>query len=301
VSVTRLVHLTLGAFAVAAMGSLVAARASVAPSTALAQFAFAREDWADVGSARIFYRDSGGTGVPVVLLHAATGSSAVWEHQLPSFIAAGFRVVAYDRRGYGRTEIKDPAAPSSTAADDLTGLLTHLGVDRVHLVGTAAGGIVAVDFALSFPERLRSLVVANSIVGVQDEDYLALSGRLRPTPQFDALPAEFRELGPSYRASNDEGTRQWISLEQRSRASGTRVAPQATRNRITFKMLESLKVPALMLTGDADLYSPPPVLRLIAARIPGSETVIVDDAGHSAYWEQPDVFNTTVLDFIRRH
>jgi len=297
----RLVELALVAFAIATMESLVPSVSAVQASPSLGQPAFAREGWADVGSARIFYRDSGGTGVPVVLLHAATGSSAVWEYQLPSFIAAGFRIIAYDRRGYGRTEIKDAAAPASTAADDLAGLLTHLGVDRVHLVGTAAGGIVVVDFALSFPERLRSAVVANSIVGVQDEDYLTLSSRLRPTPQFNALPAEFRELGPSYRASNEEGTRRWTALEQRSRAPGIPAAPQAMRNRITFKLLESLKVPVLMLTGDADLYSPPPVLRLIAARIHGSESAIVDDAGHSAYWEQPDVFNKTVLDFIRRH
>jgi pimeloyl-ACP methyl ester carboxylesterase len=297
---TRLVDLTLVAFAIATMGTLVSSGSGVQPPPSPAQSALAREDWADVGNARIFYRDSGGTGIPVVLLHAATGSSAVWEHQLPSFIAAGFRVIAYDRRGYGRTEIKDPAA-ASTAADDLAGLLTHLKVDRVHLVGTAAGGIVVVDFALSFPERLRSAVVANSIVGVQDEDYLTLSSRLRPSPQFNALPAEFRELGPSYRASNEEGTRRWIALEQRSRAPGTPAGPQTMRNRITFKLLESIKAPVLMLTGDADLYSPPPVLRLIASRIPGSESAIVDDAGHSAYWEQPDVFNKTVLEFIRRH
>jgi pimeloyl-ACP methyl ester carboxylesterase len=88
--------------------------------------------------------------------------------------------------------------------------MDHLGLDRIHLVGTAAGAIGSLDFALSFPQRLRSLVVANSIGGVQDEDYLALGRRLRP-PQFDALPAEVRELGPSYRAADPEGTRRWMS------------------------------------------------------------------------------------------
>src|SRR5262245_56495174 len=102
-------------------------------------------------------------------MHAATGSSRAWEHQLPAFTHAGLRVVAPDRRGWGRT-VADPTSgpPSGTAADDLRALAQHLSLGRFHLVGTAAGGIAALDFALAFPERLRSLVVANSIGGVQD-------------------------------------------------------------------------------------------------------------------------------------
>ena len=121
----------------------------------------------------------------VVFLHAGSGSSRMWEHQIPDFTGAGYRFVAYDRRAEG------------AAVEDLEALVEHLGLDRFHLVGTAAGGIVAVDYALSFPQRLRSLVVANSIVGVQDEEYLELTRRLRPAPEFNAIPAEIRELGPS--------------------------------------------------------------------------------------------------------
>src|SRR5712692_3946169 len=148
---------------------------------------------------RLWYEHSG-SGVPVIFLHAATGSSRVWEHQVAAFTKAGYGFIAWDRRGYGRS-VSDPAGPQpGAAADDLQGLVDALGIDRFHLVGTAAGGIVAIDYALSFPQRLRSLVIANSIGGVQDEDYLDLQRRLRPAPQFAALPPEVRELGPSYRA-----------------------------------------------------------------------------------------------------
>src|SRR4029077_18285016 len=99
-----------------------------------------------------------------------------------------------------------------------TPLFRSLGIDRFHLVGTAAGGFVALDFAMSFPQRMRSLVVANSIGGVQDEDYLELGRRIRPTPQFEALPPDFRELGPSYRAANPGGAQRWLELERTSRA-----------------------------------------------------------------------------------
>ena len=248
---------------------------------------------------RIWYRDTGGSGATVVFVHAATGSSQVWEHQLPAFTAAGYRVVTYDRRGFGRSVIDPSGVQPGTGPDDLLALINRLGIDRFHLVGTAAGGGIALDFALSFPQRLRSLVVANAIGGVQDAEYLELGQRIRP-PQFDALPPDFRELGPSYRAANPTGTQRWLELEHASRPQGSRSA-QTSRNRITFALLEEMKVPTLLLTGDADLYAPPAVLRLFAARIRNSESIIVPEAGHSVYWEQPDIFNRSVLQFIRKH
>jgi pimeloyl-ACP methyl ester carboxylesterase len=267
--------------------------------TPAASSAPAVEAHADLPGARLWYRDSGGAGVPVVFMHAATGSSRVWEYQIPTFTAAGFRVIAFDRRGFGRTAIAPGGVQPGTAADDLHALMNHLKIDRFHLVGTAAGGIASVDYALSFPQRLRSLVIANSIGGVQDEDYLELGRRIRP-PEFSALPADVRELGPSYRASSPDGTRRWLELERTNRAEGERPV-QTMRNRITFALLETMTVPTLLLTGGADLYAPPPVMQLFVKRIKGSESVVVPEAGHSTYWEQPEVFNRAALAFIRKH
>src|SRR4029450_3424855 len=103
------------------------------------------------------------------------------------------------------------------------------------------------------------------------EDYLELGRRIRP-PSFASMPPDFRELGPSYRASNAEGTRRWLELERISRAEGagdhaTTPAPtQPMRNRVTFASLETIKVRTLLITGDAGLYGPPPVLGLFARR-----------------------------------
>jgi pimeloyl-ACP methyl ester carboxylesterase len=251
--------------------------------------------------ARIWYSDTGGSGAPVVFLHAATGSSQVWEHQIPVFKASNFRVVTYDRRGFGRTVIDPAGIQPGTGSEDLLALVDHLRVDRFHIVGTAAGGIVALDFAVSFPQRLRSLVLANSIGGVQDPEYLELGNKLRPAPQFNALPPEFRELSPSYRAVNPGGTERWKELERTNRSPGPPPPAQTMKSHMTFSTLERIKLPTLLLTGDADLYAPPAVLRLFAARIAGSESVVVPEAGHSAYWEQPEIFNRAVLEFIRKH
>ena len=261
----------------------------------------ARETYANLPGVRIWYRDTGGRGTPVVLLHAATGSSRVWEYQIPAFAAAGYRVIAYDRRGWGRSVVDPAGAQPGTAADDLRALMNHLGIDRVHLVGTAAGGFVALDYALSFPQQVRSLVVASSIGGVQDDEYLALGRRLRPSPQFDALPPEFREIGPSYRAANAEGTQRWIELERMSRPEGPPAPAQPMRNRVTFALLETIAAPTLLLTGEADLYAPPPVMQMFKARIRNAESVVVPAAGHSVYWEQPEIFNRALLAFFARH
>ena len=128
-----------------------------------------------------------------------------------------------------------------------------------------------------------------------------MSRRLRPSPQFEGLPVEFRELGPSYRAANAEGTARWVDLEYHSRPATPLSSAQTNRNRIMFSSLETIRVPTLLLTGDADLYTPPSVLRLFAARMKGAETLVVPEAGHSVYWEQPEIFNRVVLTFVARY
>jgi pimeloyl-ACP methyl ester carboxylesterase len=267
---------------------------------ALAASAQTGGSYAELPGVRLWYTDSGGSGVPIVLLHAATGSSRVWEYQIPAFTAAGYRVITYDRRGFGKTTL-DPAGPQpGTGADDLQNLMNRLRIDRFHLVGTAAGGFVALDYALSFPERLRSLVIANSIGGVMDADYQKMGKRIRP-PQFNALPPELRELGPSYRAAHPEGTERWVELEHTHLAAGPPGPAQTMRNQITFSLVATIKTPTLLLTGAADMYAPPPVMQMFAARIRNSQSVIVPEAGHSAYWENPDLFNAAVLRFIREH
>ena len=273
---------------------------SIALATAFAQ-APPREAQADLPGVHLSYSDTGGNGAAVVFVHAATGSRRVWEYQVPAFTAAGYRVIAYDRRGFGRSTV-DPAGPQpGTGADDLVALANHLKLDRFHLVGTAAGGIVSLDFAVSFPQRLRSLVVANSIGGVQDEDYVALGRRLRPSPQFDALPVEVREVGPAYRAADATGTARWVELSRQSRLARPLPSPQTFKNRVTFARLETIRVPTLLISGGADLYAPPPVMRLFADRMKGAETIAVPDAGHSTFWEQAELFNRTLLTFLKRH
>jgi pimeloyl-ACP methyl ester carboxylesterase len=248
----------------------------------------------------LWYNDTGGTGTPTVFLHAASGTCESWVYQLPAFTAAGYRCITYDRRGWGRSQPLPTGEQPGYGSDDLHGLVEHLGLRRFHVVATAAGGIGGLDYALLHPERVRSLVVANSIGGVQDPAYLEVQQRLRP-PAIQALPVELRELGPSYRAINPQGTSRWLAIERTSRPQGSHGPGQPLRQPMTLARLETMQVPVLVLVGDADLISPPALMRLLAAPMPQCRLVTVPEAGHAAFWEQPEIWNRLVLEFIGQH
>lgn len=248
----------------------------------------------------LWYNDSGGNGVPVVFLHAASGTGDSWIYQLPAFTAAGYRCITYDRRGWGRSQPALSGDQPGYASDDLHGLTTHLHLERFHLAATAAGGIAGLDYALAYPEQVRSLVVADSIGGLQDPDYLEVQHRLRP-PEIQALPVELRELGAGYRGTNAEGTRLWIDIERASRPGGSHGPAQALRHPMTYSRLETLRVPTLVLVGEADLLSPPALMRLLAALIPHCQLATIPEAGHGAHWEQPEIWNRKVLEFFSQH
>lgn len=251
----------------------------------------------DLPGVRLWFEEAG-SGVPVVLMHAASGTTEAWEQQVPALVAAGFRCIAYDRRGWGKSK-PDPAADQpGCASEDLHALVEHLGLDRFHLVGTAAGAAPAVDYAISYPEGLRSLVIADCTGGVQDAEHLELLDRIRP-PEFQALPVYLREVGASYRGTNPEGLRRWIDIAHRS--GEATAARQRPKNHVTYAALATIHVPVLAIAGDADQTTPPVIMRAIAAHIPDCEYALIPEAGHAAFWEQPDVWNRLVLDFIRKH
>ncbi len=252
------------------------------------------EGMVDVGGAQIYYWDTGGTGHPIVLLHAASQSAAAWGYQQPVLADAGHRVIAYSRRGYFRSETTDPAN-TGTAVADLGALIEHLGLDTVDLLGTAAGGSTVVDYVLEQPDKVRSVAFVSSLMGISEPDYTEATGRLLP-PGFMDLPADFLELSPSYRAGNPDGVAEWTALHDAA-IPGERVL-QGRAAQVTWDRLETIDKPTLLMTGDSDLYTPPSIIRLQAQHLPSAEVHIIDEAGHSPQWEQPDVFNDILLAFL---
>jgi pimeloyl-ACP methyl ester carboxylesterase len=257
----------------------------------------AEEAIAELPGTRLWYWDTGGNGTPVVLLHPASGSALVWLYQQPVFARAGYRVIAYSRRNYYNSALARDDDPG-TGSEDLHNMIDFLGVKRFHAVASAAGGSVATDYAFSHPERLLSLSISSNNLAARDGYIADTAAMIRP--KFaETLPRWYWELGPSYRAANPEGVEKWKELNHRSETG--KGARQRLINVVTPAKLETLAVPTLLMTGAADLATPPSIMRMIARHVPDKEMVIVPESGHSPYWECPEFYNRTVLDFIGRH
>ncbi len=277
-------------------GSALAASGPVWRPVPIPPQAPAHEDIAELPGTRLWYWDTGGPGRPVILLHAGTQSAAGWPYQQPVLAMAGYRVIAYSRRGYYKSDPGNPADPG-IASDDLHNLINHLKLDKVDLVATAQGGFFALDYVLSYPDKVRSLAIVASLMGITDPDYVEVNARLRPK-FFATLPHDFQELSPSYRAGNPAGLAAWQELDHAA-VPGTRITPK-TRHVLTWAKLESIKHPTLLLTGESDLYVPPSLLRMQAQHMPHADVVTIAEAGHSPYWEQPTIFNEILLAFLAR-
>jgi pimeloyl-ACP methyl ester carboxylesterase len=215
------------------------------------------------------------------------------------FSQAGFRVIAFDRRGWGNSKA-EPAggAQPGSVAGDLAALADYLKLDRFHLIGVAGGGFAALDYAAWHPERLRSLVVAASTGQFSEPEMREITARVE-IPDLRKQAAVYREVGPSYRAGNPKGTKQWMAIEEHAQQADVPAQPLRTPN--TFAKLATVAMPTLALAADADLLAPPALMRVWAAHLSNYEFATVPDSGHSIAWEQPEIFNEKVLAFIKRH
>jgi pimeloyl-ACP methyl ester carboxylesterase len=256
-----------------------------------------RRDLAPLPGVRLWFTDTGGSGEPIVLMHANTGTSEIWEPQVEAFSKAGYRVITFDRRGWGRSQADAATGPQpGHTSDDLHALADFLSLGRFHLVGVAGGGFIAVDYAAWHPERLSSLIVGASTGAVSDKAVQDVIARIE-IPGIRALPGHFREVGASYRATNPEGTSRWLQIEEHARQANAPTQPLRSPN--TFAKLETITTRTLVVTADADLLAPPALMKMWARHVKDAQWAAVSDAGHAIAWEQPAVFNDIVLKFLK--
>ena len=207
---------------------------------------------------------------------------------------AGFRAIAFDRRGWGRSTA-DPAtgAQPGHVAEDLDRLADFLSLNRFHLVGVAGGGFVALDYAAWRAERLRSLVVGASTGAVSDKTIQDVIARIE-IPGIRALPAHYREVGPSYRAVT-EGTARWLEIHEHAQQKGAPSQPLRSPN--TFAKLGTIAVRTLVMPAGADLLAPPALMWIWAQHVKDAQWVVVPDAGHAVAWSSLNTSTRTRSSF----
>jgi pimeloyl-ACP methyl ester carboxylesterase len=244
----------------------------------------AREGFVENDGARIWYADYEGTGPAVVLLHGGLGNSGNMARQVPPLREAGYRAVAIDSRGHGRSSRDDKPLSYWLMAADVRAVMDHLGITRAAMVGWSDGADVGLVMAHDTPERVSGVLffacnvdpsgtrpfefsdTIGHCISRHKKDYAALS----PTPErweeFSAAVGAMQRTQPDYRAAD----------------------------------LAEIRVPVLSLIGENDEFITPEHARYIAETIPGGEFVLLPGAGHFAPIQRPDVFNATMLDFLAR-
>ncbi|QHE88048.1 alpha/beta fold hydrolase [Hydrogenophaga sp. BPS33] len=251
-----------------------------------------------VPGASLWTVDSGGTGTPLVLLHANTGTAQSWQEQFGPFCAAGYRVIAFDRRGWGRSEtVPGTGEQPGSVAEDLDALAGQLGLARFHLLGIAGGGFVALDYAAWRPERVLRLAICASNGRFTEPGMQAFYERIAVpglTGRHEVRP--WLEVGAAYRAENPEGFARFCAMEHNAQQAGAPAQPLRTPN--TFSKIAAIPHDTLVLMGGADLLAPPALMRAWARHLPRTTIATIPDGGHSLNWERPREFNDAVLRFL---
>jgi len=261
---------------------------------------------AQIRGARLYY-ETRGAGEPLVLVPGFGNGLWIWFGQVEE-LARSFRVITFDPRGVARSEGRDEPFTTLDLADDVAGLLDALEVEDAHVLGASFGGFVAQEFALKFPERTRSLVLACTSYGG--------GGHVPPPAETLAAIASTKGLNteervrenlllafsPGYLASEAAEVERVIRLRaenpvpeyvyQRQLQAAVRFDASTRVGRV--------KAPTLVVTGDADVIVPPENSRNLAAAIPGAELRVVEGGSHTFFIERAAEFNRIVADFIGR-
>ena len=248
------------------------------------------------------YYETMGKGEPVVFLHGGFGDRRMWNDQFAEF-GKNYFVVRYDERGFGKSE--EPTVAYSPVSD-LEMLLDHLKIDKAHLVGNSLGGILAIDFAILKPSRVKSITVV-----------AAGPGGVEPAK------ADTDRMMAVFKAAKEEGLNQaaalWIQnpmiavtsdlpktatllksmIEDNAKIFQMKFWPFEQTNPPAVKRLNEIKVPALIVIGDKDIESVRNSAEIAATGITGAKKVIIKGADHLPQMDDPTEFNRILGEFLK--
>jgi|GEM_PF-546484 len=244
-----------------------------------------------------------GDGPPLVLLHDGLLPSATWDGQV-AVLAESFRVIRYDRRGFGKST---PPVGKGTWSDvdDLAAVFAALHVERAVVAGCSSGAALAVDFALAHPERVESLVLVGPVVsGLPLSEHFTRRGIVNFLPLYREQSLE--------KAIDNWVFDHWLT-DAGSTAAKVKLRTLLTANPLPVRgladakapdrpaagRLGEIRVPTLIVVGASDIPDVHAQSGVLEAGIHGAHRVVLPGAGHLAHFEKPDEFNRVVLEFLR--
>ncbi|HEX5868289.1 MAG TPA: 3-oxoadipate enol-lactonase [Beijerinckiaceae bacterium] len=250
----------------------------------------------------LFYELTGPEDAPVVVFSTSVGATIeMWDPQVRA-LGDRFRLLRYDTRGHGRSQVIDRPTSIEELADDLAGLLDALGIAKAHLVGLSLGGMTGQALALRHPDKLESLVL------------LATSAYLPPAEAWTERAATVRAKGMA--AIADTVMSRWFTRAFTERAPGAVAATrerfiandangyaiccEAIRDMDLRPAIGAVRTPTLILAGADDPATPVAMMEDIRTRIPDAEMIIVPRAAHLLNLERPEIVNAHLAAFLAR-
>lgn len=254
---------------------------------------------------RLYYEQRG-HGQPLVLLHDGIGHREIWQGQFDA-LAEHFRVIRYDHRGYG---LSDPATAPYYENEDLDALLRYLEVNDPILICASGSSSTCIDFATTTHQTITALILIGPTVrGLTFSDHFIARNQRNSAPALKANPTDddLREAHDLWIDDPYVITRSNELARQRLR---TILEPFALRHQAldwtfwrslptpTLERLPDVEVPTLIVTGAHDIPDVHAHAGAIETAMPQAKRVVVPEAGHLVYFEQPTVFNELVRTFV---
>ena len=249
-----------------------------------------------------------GTGDPVLLIMGFGGDHLAWGFQTPVF-AERYRVIAFDNRGAGQSDVPDVPYTTRVLADDAVGLLDHLKIERAHVIGVSMGGMIAQEVALNHPRRVRSVQLHCTLARPDGYMHALIENwrvmRAKVTPEEWMRIVALWLFSPTTYAERPELVetiiQTGIANPHPFTLTGFLRQGDAVRTHDTVDRLAKLAAPSLVSVADDDILVPPRFARQLATAVPGATLRTIERAGHCYFWERPDVFNAMCLDFMAHH
>jgi 3-oxoadipate enol-lactonase len=256
--------------------------------------------YADLSQARLYYVLDGAQDAPVLVMSNSLGSSAdMWAPQIPE-LARHFRVLRYDTRGHGLSSAPAGDYTFKQLAGDVTELLDHLKIGRVHFCGLSMGGPTGLQFALDNPDRIDRLVLSNTAarIGGVDGWNQRIEAVKRDTLHAMAPALIERWVTPQWRAANPGLAQVLVDMMRRHSDAGYAGNCAALRDADLREQVGRITAPTLVISGTHDVSTTPQQGRELAAAIGGARYEELD-AAHISNWEQPQAYARLLVDFLK--
>jgi 3-oxoadipate enol-lactonase len=252
---------------------------------------------------RMNYDLSGKKGAPVVVLsHSLSCNLLMWNPQIDA-LNPYFRVLRYDTRGHGATDASPGSYTLELLAEDVTGLLDALGMDRVHFVGLSMGGMIGQCLVLNHPHRLKSLVLCDTASIVPAEAQPVWQERLDKVRKkgMEALSEETMErwFTPAFLRQNPPMVKLIREQILATPVAGYIGCVEAIRRLNYLDRISGIKTPTLIMVGEDDPGTPVSASEAMHERISGSKLVVLPSARHLSNVEQTEAFNAALLKFLK--